>query len=279
MTSNTPIKSWQAPAKLNLFLHITGQREDGYHLLQTVFQFIDFCDELRFRVREDGAINRITGSADVPPASDLVVRAAQLLQEKAGIRQGVDIELDKHIPMGAGLGGGSSDAATTLVALNQLWGLGWSREKLAELGLILGADIPIFIYGQAAWAEGVGEQFEPISPSEPWYVVIIPPCHVPTSEIFKAADLTRDCPPLTIRDFLAGQGINVCEPVVCERYPQVADALKWLSQYAPARMSGTGSSVFAAFPDEQKAQGILRQIPSGWQGVVAKGKNSSPLFE
>ncbi len=279
MTSNTSIKSWQAPAKLNLFLHITEQREDGYHLLQTVFQFIDFCDELRFQVREDGVINRITGPADVAPESDLVVRAAQLLQEKAGISQGVDIELDKRIPMGAGLGGGSSDAATTLVALNQLWGLGWSQEKLAELGLTLGADIPIFIYGQAAWAEGVGEQFEPISPPELWYVVIIPPCQVPTPEIFKAADLTRDCPPLTIRDFLAGQGINVCESVVCERYPQVADALTWLSQYAPARMSGTGSSVFAAFPDEQSAQDILREIPSGWQGVVAKGKNSSPLFD
>jgi len=279
MITPTQTKSWLAPAKLNLFLHITGQREDGYHLLQTVFQFIDFCDNLRFQVRDDGVINRVSGPIDVAPESDLVVRAARLLQEKAEISLGVDIELDKQIPMGAGLGGGSSDAATVLVALNQLWGLNWPREKLAELGLVLGADVPVFIYGQAAWAEGVGEQFEPISLPEPWYVVIIPPCHVPTPDIFKVADLTRDCPPLTIRDFLAGQGRNVCEPVVCERYPQVADALKWLGQFAPARMSGTGSSVFAAFPDEQQAHDVLRQIPADWHGEIVKGKNRSPLFE
>ncbi|MDH5594090.1 MAG: 4-(cytidine 5'-diphospho)-2-C-methyl-D-erythritol kinase [Gammaproteobacteria bacterium] len=279
MTDNSsPSTSWPAPAKLNLFLHITGRREDGYHLLQTAFQFIDFCDELRFKVREDGVVNRVSGSVDVPPESDLVVRAARLLQEKAEVSQGVDIELNKHIPMGAGLGGGSSDAATTLVALNQLWELGWSRERLAELGLTLGADIPVFIYGQAAWAEGVGEQFEPISPPEPWYVVIIPPCHVSTPEIFNASDLTRDCPPLTIRDFLAGQGINVCESVVCKRYPQVADALEWLSQYAPARMSGTGSSVFAAFPNEEQARDIAQKVPDDWQGIVATGLNKSPLL-
>lgn len=279
MTVSDWSEGWAAPAKLNLFLHITGRRADGLHELQTVFQFIDRCDELAFRVREDGVVQRVSDLAGVDADSDLVVRAARCLQAAAGCGLGAEIRVHKRLPVGAGLGGGSSDAATTLVALNHLWGLDFSRQRLAELGLTLGADVPVFVHGEAAWAEGVGERLTPVQLKEPWYVVIAPPCSVSTAAIFAAPDLTRDCRPITIRDFLRGQGINVCESVVCSRYPEVANALKWLARFAPARMTGTGGCVFAAFDEEKRAREAAAQLPSGWNGFVARGMNRSPLLE
>ena len=234
---------WIAPAKLNLMLHITGQREDGYHLLQTVFQFLDVGDYLRFQLRDDEDIVRMTSLPGVEPDQDIVVRAARLLQLQSGDVAGVSIWLDKVLPMGAGLGGGSSDAATTLVALNQLWGLNLSVTKLADLGLQLGADVPVFVHGVAAWAEGVGEELQKIELPEPWFLVINPKIAVSTAEVFADKELTRDCPAITIRAFLAGEGINVCEPVVKKRYPEVSKALNWLDKFAKARMTGTGASI------------------------------------
>lgn len=269
---------WPAPAKLNLFLHITGRREDGYHLLQTAFQFIDYCDWLEFKPRVDGRIMYLSPLPGVPVERDLVYRAAQLLQQKTGCSQGVEIRMDKHLPLGGGLGGGSSDAATTLVALNDLWAVKLSTQQLAQLGLELGADVPVFIYGCAAWAEGVGEQLQPLKLSEPWYLVITPPIQVVTGKVFAAPELTRDCKPITISDFLDGIGGNVLEPVVRQRFSLVAEVIDWLSQYSPARMTGSGSSVFAAFDDQQQALDLLAQIPSAWRGVLAKGCNVSPLL-
>ncbi len=270
---------WPAPAKLNLFLHITGRRDDGYHLLQSVFQFLDYGDELFFNLREDGEIQRLNALPGVPAEQDLVVRAARLLQLETGTSLGADIRVDKKLPMGGGLGGGSSDAATTLVALNQLWALGLDVKRLAELGLALGADVPVFVRGQAAWAEGVGETLTPVTLEEPWFVVIIPPVSVSTAEVFGDSQLTRDCPPITIRDFLSGRGTNVCEPVVRGHYPQVAEALNWLSPFAPARMTGTGACVFAAFGNESQARDVVSQLPEGWNGFFAKGRNRSPLLD
>lgn len=275
--SDVALCGWSAPAKLNLFLHITGRRADGYHLLQTVFQFLDYGDRLHFDVREDGVVHRVTDIADIEADDDLTVRAARLLQKSTNCRFGVDIVLDKRLPMGGGLGGGSSDAATTLVALNQLWGTQLSQQALMALGLMLGADVPVFINGVAAWAEGVGEQLVPLALPEPWYVVIIPPCHVSTAEIFNLEDLTRNNEPITIERFLEGEGGNVCEPLVAKRYPLVAKALAWLGYYAPARMSGTGACVFAAFDDESRAREVLGHKPDEFAGFVAKGVNISPL--
>ncbi|MDX1253390.1 MAG: 4-(cytidine 5'-diphospho)-2-C-methyl-D-erythritol kinase [Gammaproteobacteria bacterium] len=273
-------RAWPAPAKLNLFLHITGRRADGYHLLQTVFQFIDRCDWLHFDVRNDGVIRRIEELPGVPPEQDLTLRAAHLLREEAGQPAlGADIRIEKHLPMGGGLGGGSSDAATTLVALNALWGLRLPPQRLAALGLRLGADVPVFVAGHAAWAEGVGEKLTPVTLPEPWYVVLVPACHVSTAAIFSAQELTRDLPPLTIEGFLSGQGRNVCEPVVRSRYPQVAEAMDWLTRFGPARMTGTGACVFCAFAAESEARRVLAQLPPSWQGFVAKGMNRSPLDE
>lgn len=271
--------SWPAPAKINRFLHIVARRDDGYHLLQTAFQFLDYCDELNFDPRHDSQIRRVTNLPGVTSTADLTVKAAALLQQAAGVQKGVDIHLIKKLPMGGGLGGGSSDAATTLVALNQVWGVDFSVERLAALGLQLGADVPVFIRGQAAWAEGVGEQLTPLILDEPWYLIVVPNVQVATKEIFAAPELTRNSNPITIRDFLAGQIVsNVCEPVVCHRYPNVAQALRWLNQHAMARMSGTGSCIFAAFPTQVQAQNVLRQVPEPWQGFVAQGKNQSPLL-
>jgi 4-diphosphocytidyl-2-C-methyl-D-erythritol kinase len=271
-------ESWPAPAKLNLFLHITGRRADGYHLLQSVFQFLDYGDRLDFSLRDDGQVRRVDGLPGVAEADDLTVRAALSLQRAGGTRQGVDIRLHKCLPMGGGLGGGSSDAATTLVALNRLWGLELPVAQLAELGLALGADVPVFVHGQAAWAEGVGEQLTPVELPEPWFLVIVPPCHVPTAEIFAAPELTRDAQSIKIPAFLEGQGINVCEPVVRKRYPEVDKALNWLAQYSHSRMSGTGACVFAPFAEEADARRVLQQLPGGWHGFVAKGLNRSPLL-
>ena len=270
--------AWPAPAKVNLFLHVTGRRDDGYHLLQTAFQFLDYCDWLHFDVRDDGVITRCTDLPGVPVASDLTVRAAQLLQQESGCGQGVTILIEKNLPMGGGVGGGSSDAATTLVALNAIWGIHFSVDQLARLGLSLGADVPVFVRGYAAWAEGVGEVLKRIEVPEPWYLVIVPPCHVSTAEIFGDKDLTRDVEMMKMSAFLAGQGENVCEPVVRKRYSDVDEAMRWLGQFSPVRMSGTGACVFATFSKEAQAQKVMAQLPRGWCAFVAKGLNRSPLL-
>lgn len=274
-----PSRPWPAPAKLNLFLHITGRREDGYHLLQTVFQFLDHGDELHFNLRPDGLIRRQSNLPGVPEESDLVVRAARRLQQFSGCTLGADIRVDKRLPMGGGLGGGSSDAATTLVALNRLWSLNLPAGTLAQLGLQLGADVPVFVHGHAAWAEGVGEKLTDVELPEPWFVVLAPPIQVATGEIFNAPELTRDCPPITIRDFLTGQGENVCQPLVEKRHPEVAEALGWLGQHGKAMMTGTGACVFAPFEEEIRAREVFSARPQGWQGFVARGCNRSPLLQ
>lgn len=269
--------AWPAPAKLNLFLHITGRRADGYHLLQTVFQFLDYGDSLDFHLRDDGRVLRPEGPAEVPVEDDLAVRAATLLKTRTGARPGVDIHLRKTLPLQAGLGGGSSDAATTLVALNQLWGTGLTATDLAALGLELGADIPVFLGGWAAWAEGIGEKLTPLELPEPWYLVVEPPCRVITREIFQAPELTRNSAPITIVGFRAGQGRNDFEPVVRTRYPVVSQALDWLGAHAEARLTGSGSCLFAAFADETEARRCEAALPREWRGFVAKGCNRSPL--
>jgi 4-diphosphocytidyl-2-C-methyl-D-erythritol kinase len=269
---------WPAPAKLNLFLHITGQRADGFHTLQTVFQFLDFGDRLRFRVRADGVVSRTRDLPGVPEAEDLVVRAARLLQTVSGVPQGADIEIDKHIPMGGGLGGGSSDAATTLVALNRQWDCGFGEDDLARMGQELGADVPVFVRGQAAWAEGIGEILTPVILPEPWFVVLCPALSVSTAEVFSLPQLRRDCPPITIRDFLDGRDVeNVCEPPVRARYPEVEAALRDLAVWAPAHMTGTGACIFAPFDSEMKARQVFAELMERWPGFVAKGCNISPL--
>lgn len=273
--------TWPAPAKLNLFLHITGRRADGYHELQTVFQFIDRCDELRFTSRDDGVIRPMHALPGLDPGRDLTVRAARLLQSSTGVNLGADICLDKRLPIGGGLGGGSSDAATTLVVLNCLWKLGLSLAELAGLGLQLGADVPVFVRGRSAWAEGVGERLTEMNLDEPWYLVVVPPCQVSTDKIFAAPDLTRDSVPITIDNFLTARMANDCEAAVRRRYPQVAEAFRTLERYAVARLTGTGACVFAAFQEQQEAHFVLRQLastwPANWQGFVAKGMNESPL--
>lgn len=269
-----------APAKLNLFLHITGRRSDGYHLLQTVFQFLDHGDRITLTLRPDGQIRRAYDLTGVAEDDDLVIRAARLLQQQSGCQLGVEIGLDKQLPMGGGLGGGSSDAATVLVGLNHLWQLGWERSQLAQLGLQLGADVPIFVHGHAAWAEGVGEAFTDIEVEEPWYVVLIPSVSVSTAKIFSDPTLIRDAPAITIRDFLAGAVVtNMLQPVVTRHYVEVREALDWLAGHSDnARMTGSGACVFAAFTGEQQAHDVLAATPEGWQGFVAKGCNVSPLY-
>lgn len=269
---------WPAPAKLNLFLHIIRRRADGFHELQTVFQFLDFGDRLSFYLRNDGVISRTKNLPGVSEATDLAVQAAHALQQACGVSLGVDIEIEKHIPLGGGLGGGSSDAATTLVALNVLWGCGLGDDELARIGRALGADVPVFIQGHAAWAEGVGEVLTPVSLPEPWYVVLCPALNVSTAEVFSFSELRRDCPPITIRDFLSGGDIqNVCEPPVRARYPEVDAALRELAAWAPARMTGTGACVFASFDHEATAREAHAALRRRWNGFVARGCNMSPL--
>ena len=270
---------WPAPAKLNLMLRVTGRRPDGYHELQTVFQFLDLADRLDFRLREDGVIRRETPLPGVAEEADLCLRAARLLQQEAGVGQGVEIRLHKHLPMGGGLGGGSSDAASVLVALNRLWGCGLDEAALAALGLRLGADVPVFVRGRAAWAEGVGERLEPVELERPWYLVLLPPCHVSTAEVFAAPELTRNSAPITIRAFIAGDRRNDCLPVVRSRYPEIAQAIDWLGQFGEARLTGTGACVFAAFPERAQAEALLADRPPGLDGWVARGLNRSPLLE
>ena len=273
-----PLSAWPAPAKLNLFLHITGRRADGYHLLQTVFQFLDRGDSLEFELREDGRIQRSEGPEGIPEASDIVIKAARLLQERSGTRLGAAIKLRKSLPVEAGLGGGSSDAATTLVALDQLWQTRLGEGRLAALGLELGADVPVFIGGQAAWGEGVGEILTPVELPEPWYLVLHPACSVSTREVFQAPELTRNSAAITIARFRSGETRNDFEPVVRSRYPQVSEALDWLGAHAPARLTGSGACVFAAFADETAARRVHAMLPAGWQGFVARGCNRSPLL-
>ena len=266
-----------APAKLNLFLHITGRRADGYHLLQTVFTFVDFADTIRLQRRTDGVIQRVTGAVDVPAATDLTVRAAKLLQQTTGSVYGVDIDVTKRIPMGGGLGGGSSDAASVLLGLNHLWQCGLDVDALAALGLRLGADVPVFVRGHAAWAEGVGEQLTPVDLPPAWYVVIHPRVHVPTAELFSAEDLTRNCPPIKLAAFHNGLGVNVFQSVVEKRYPEVAEASSWLARHAKAVLTGSGSCLFAEVSSEIEGTSILQRLPEKWFGFVAKGQVVSPL--
>jgi 4-diphosphocytidyl-2-C-methyl-D-erythritol kinase len=276
-------RRYPAPAKLNLFLHVVGRRSDGYHLLQSVFRLIDLGDALRFAPRTDGRIARAAPLAGVPEERDLCLRAARLLQEASGASLGVEITLDKRLPMGGGLGGGSSDAATVLLALNRLWRLEWPRERLQALGLELGADVPFFIHGRNAFVEGVGERLQALNLPPAWYLVVAPPASVPTAEIFAAPDLTRDTKAIKMADFSAGWGAgglfgrNDLEAVVCERYPAVARALAWLRQHAEARMTGSGACVFAPFAAEQDARAVLARMPEGMTGWVAQGLDEHPL--
>lgn len=271
-------EKWPAPAKLNLMLRIIGQRSDGYHLLQTVFQFIDLCDWIRFHPADNGRVSLRRPTPGVPEDDDLTIRAARLLKVETGCEQGVCIEVEKNLPMGGGLGGGSSDAATTLVMLNLLWGLQLSMEKLMELGLTLGADVPVFIYGHSSWAEGVGEKLEKINIPEQWVVVVKPDCHVNTKEIFLAKDLTRDSKSIRIADFIAGQHQNDCLAVVRENYQSVKDALVDLSGFSEARLTGTGACVFAQFDSEEAASTGYLSLRERWQAYLVRGLNESPLF-
>jgi 4-diphosphocytidyl-2-C-methyl-D-erythritol kinase len=260
-------------------LRILGRRPDGYHRLQTVFQFIDHQDWLWFGVRTDGRVRQLTPVAGVPEEHDLTVRAARALQQATGCRLGVEIRIEKRLPLGGGLGGGSSDAATTLVALNRIWDLGLPRDELAGLGLDLGADVPVFVHGQASWGEGVGEELTPVELPEPWYLVLVPPCQVSTGAVFAHPKLTRDSLPVTIRDFLSGDRSNDCLPVVRAAYPPVAAALDWLSGQGQARLTGTGACCFAEFADLGSARAALDRLPPGLEGFVARGLNRSPLLE
>jgi len=270
---------WPAPAKLNLFLHLTGRRADGYHELQTLFQLIDLTDDIRLSVRDDGAIERHSGAAGVAPEHDLAVRAARTLQRLTGCPLGADIDVRKHIPLGAGLGGGSSDAATVLLALNELWGCGLSLEALASVGLPLGADVPVFIQGSSAWGEGIGERLTPVTLPEAWYVIVHPGVHVSTASVFQSAELTRNSPLITIRAFFEAGGRNDCESVVRAHHPEVAEALDWLRRVAPAQLTGTGASVFTACASASEAERLAARVPDRWRSFVARGLNTSPVHE
>jgi 4-diphosphocytidyl-2-C-methyl-D-erythritol kinase len=269
---------WPAPAKLNLFLHITGRRADGYHELQTLFQFLAWEDRLYVDINRDGGIRRGAGPAGVPAEQDLCVRAARLLQQETGCRQGATLYLDKRLPLGGGLGGGSSDAATVLLVLNREWELGLSINELSGLGVRLGADVPVFIQGRAALAEGIGERLIAANPPESWYVVLDPAVNVSTATVFSAPELTRDTPRQKIADLLSGAVRNDCEAVVRRKYPEVAAALDWLNAYAHARLTGTGGCVFAAFGSRADADQVAVRVPRPWTGQVARGVNRSPLL-
>jgi len=271
-------QNWPAPAKLNLMLRIVGCRADGYHLLQTVFQFVELCDWIRFHPAEDGCVRLSKTIPGVAELDDLTVRAALLLKAETGCEQGVCIDVEKNLPMGGGLGGGSSDAATVLVVLNSLWGLNLPVERLMQLGLSLGADVPIFVYGHSAWAEGVGEKIQEINIPEQWVVVIKPDCHVNSKEIFSSKELTRDSKSIKIADFIAGQHQNDCLDVVCQYYPSVKNALIDLSEFSEARLTGTGACVFAQFDSEMNALGAYWSLKQKWRVYISKCVNESPLF-
>ncbi len=266
-----------APAKLNLFLHVTGRRTDGYHLIQTAFRLIDLCDWITIAPRDDGAVRLESTLPGVPAEQNLALRAARALKDATGVRAGAAISLDKRIPIGAGLGGGSSDAATTLIALNRLWGTGLSRADLASLAVGLGADVPFFVFGRNAFGEGIGEVLTALDLEPAWYVVLTPQVAVPTGEIFAAPELTRAAKPIKITAFFKGFGRNDLEPVVCARYPEVAKHLAWLRGFGDARMSGSGSSVFAEFASEAEAQAVVARIPGGMRGFAVRGLDRHPL--
>jgi 4-diphosphocytidyl-2-C-methyl-D-erythritol kinase len=266
-----------APAKLNLFLHVTGRCPDGYHWLQTLFTFLDFGDSLDFELTKDGVIRHRNPLPGVPESEDIAIRAARLLQQYSGTSHGAWIRIEKRIPMGGGLGGGSSDAATTLLALNRLWNVGAGRAELAQLALQLGADVPVFVGGHAAFAEGIGEKLVPVTVPEPWYLVAHARIAVSTREIFADPDLTRDSIPVKMCDFSKGFGRNDLEKVVVRRYPQVAGLLAFLSQWGDARMTGSGGCCFVAFDQESDAFEALRQVPKEFTGFVARGMNHHPL--
>lgn len=270
---------WPAPAKLNLFLRVLGRRPDGYHDLQTAFQFLDYGDTLDFAIRADGQICRHDGVPRLEESRDMVVRAARLLRSTIGSGEGADIRVGKRIPVGGGLGGGSSDAATTLVALNRLWRCGLDVGTLAELGARLGADVPVFVHGHSAWAEGIGDRLTPVEFPQKWYLVIHPGVSVETAGIFSAPELTRNSPPIKISRFLSGGDRNDCTAVVRARYPEVGRALDWLGDYGDARMTGTGACVFAAFDDSERAGAVLEKVPPEWRGFVGCGLNRSPLLD
>ncbi len=271
---------WSAPAKLNLMLHIVGRRQDGYHELQTVFQLIDLCDGIEITVRGDGVITRPTGPAGVPEDEDLVVRAARALQRLSGTGLGAEIVIRKRIPLGGGLGGGSSDAASALLALNRMWKLGYTSEQIGTFGAALGADVPIFVAGRSSWAEGIGEKLTPVSlGADSWYLVIYPGVAVPTAAVFQAPELTRNSPPTTMRGFLETGGRNDCESVVSARFPAVGEALDWLGRHAPARLTGTGSCVFAKFSRAADAERVAARVPDTWRAWVARGLDTSPLLD
>ena len=266
-----------APAKLNLFLHVTGRRPDGYHSLQTAFRMLDWGDTLSFSLREDGRVLRNSELDGVPAEADLVVRAARLLQAETGTRLGVDIQVEKRLPMGGGLGGGSSDAATTLIALNRLWSLGLSRARLQELGLTLGADVPFFVFGRSAFAEGVGEMLLPLALPAACYVVVSPQVMVPTAAIFAAEELTRNTPPIKIADFAASLTRNDLEPVARARFPAVGAVIDWLGFYGPARMTGSGACVFAEVANAEAAREVVAACPPMWRAWWARGLDVHPL--
>ncbi len=274
------VHRWPAPAKLNLMLHVLGRRPDGYHELQTVFQLIDLCDSIDISVREDGMIARPTGPAGVPENEDLVVRAAKALKAATGTRLGANISVHKRIPMGGGLGGGSSDAATALVALNAMWKTGLDSAEIATIGVKMGADVPVFVEGRSAWAEGVGERLVPVDLGpDSWFLVVFPGVAVPTAAVFQAAELTRNSPPTTMRGFLETGGRNDCEAVVRARFPAVAEALDWLARHGPARLTGTGSCVFAKFSRAADAERIAARVPDTWRAFVVRGLDRSPLLD
>ena len=272
-------RAWPAPAKLNLFLHVVGRREDGYHLLQTAFRLIDRRDRLRYAPRDDGRVALVRPLPGIDEATELSVRAARLLLAESGTRQGVEIEIEKSIPVGGGLGGGSSDAATTLVVLNRLLRLGASAGDLARLGSSLGADVPFFLFGQNAFAEGIGERLTPLELPAAWYVVLVPPLAVSTKAIFAAPELTRNSKTIKISSFSAGFGRNDLEPVVCGRHGEVAAHLAWLKQFGDARLSGSGACVFAEFRSEREAREVLSRMPDKMTGFVVRGLERHPLAE
>lgn len=278
VTTPASLTDCPAPAKLNLFLHVVGRRDDGFHLLQTAFRLLDWGDRLDFHCRDDGEIHRINDVPGVPPEQDLVVRAARRLQAATACSLGADITLHKTLPMGGGVGGGSSDAATTLMALNRLWNTGQSRTALQELGLGLGADVPFFIYGRDAFAEGVGENFQPLDLPAATYVILSPEVGVPTAEIFSAKELTRNTAPIRIADFAASLTRNDLQAVACSRYPEVGKAIDWLAQYAPARMTGSGACVFAEVASEDEADEIVSLCPARWKAWKAKSLARHPLY-
>lgn len=273
-----------SPAKVNHFLHITGQRSDGYHLLQTCFQFVDYGDELEFTLRDDHLIVLLPNEmAGIPNETNLIYRVAKALQQSAPIQQGVTISVNKRLPLGAGLGGGSSNAATTLLALDLLWGLDWTLDDLMRLGLTFGADIPVFIKGHAALAEGVGEKLTPIELTENWLAVITPPCQVSSAKMYADSELTRNTPAFRIEALAKGEFKNNFselrndfEPLVRRRYPEVDEAMKWLSNFGEPRLSGSGASVFASFETEQAAKNVIEKLPTHLKGFFAKGVNESP---